>query len=103
VTGSLQRIRGAGLTITEPKTLRSHRQVILTPIAVSALQEHRAAQRREREMAGDQWRDSDLVFTNVVGGPLQRDHVVKRISTPCWFEPVFPESAFMTSGTRRRR
>jgi integrase len=94
VTGSLQRIRGAGLTITEPKTLRSRRQVILTPIAVSALQQHWKAQRRELEIAGDQWRDSDLVFTNVVGGPLQRDHVVKRNFDPLLVRAGLPRIRF---------
>lgn len=94
VTGSLQRIRGVGLTITEPKTLRSRRQVILTPIAVSALRQHQTAQRRERERAGDQWRDSDLVFTNVVGGPLQRDHVVKRNFDPLLIRAGLPRIRF---------
>lgn len=70
VTGSLSRARGAGLSITNPKTARSRRRVELTSAAVEALRRHRAFQAAERLAAGELWTDRDLVFCNRSGGFL---------------------------------
>ena len=94
VTGTLQRLPGQGLTITEPKTLRSRRRILLAPMALEALERHRVAQLNEQLRAADLWRDEGLVFTNVFGGPLQRDHVVKRGFVPLLARAGLPAIRF---------
>jgi integrase len=77
VRGSLQRTP-AGLTITEPKTAASRRQVGLTPSAVAALRRHRVAQTEERLRLGSVWQDNGLVFCNEIGSPIDATHVMVR-------------------------
>ena len=60
-----------------PKSAKSRRQVALTPTAVAALQRQRARQLEERLAAGETWQDTDLVFTDVVGAPLNGIHVLR--------------------------
>jgi integrase len=69
VTATLGRISDR-LVITEPKTARSRRTVPLSPAVVAMLRKHRTEQKAERLRAGDQWRDSGLVFTNEFGAPV---------------------------------
>jgi integrase len=65
---SVQRTR-EGLVYVPPKTPKSRRTVMLTPTALSALQEHRRRQAEERLRLGTEWEDQGLVFPNVTGGP----------------------------------
>ncbi|MHB8393425.1 MAG: tyrosine-type recombinase/integrase [Candidatus Dormibacteria bacterium] len=81
VTGTLTR-DGQGLVVTAPKTARSRRQVVLSPPSVAALLRHRSQQAAERERMGAIWVNHDLVFPNVIGGPMQRDHLVRRHFVP---------------------
>ncbi|HEX6876457.1 MAG TPA: site-specific integrase [Nocardioidaceae bacterium] len=78
VRGSLHRDAGGGWTIQEPKTARSRRPVVLAPVAVRALAEHRHRQDAERRAAGARWEDTDFVFTNRVGRPLSSQNLVQR-------------------------
>ncbi|GAB1811128.1 site-specific integrase [Mycobacterium sp. MUNTM1] len=61
---------GDRLVISEPKTDRARRTVPLSPAVVAMLRKHKAAQAAERLRAGNQWRDSGLVFTTEFGGPV---------------------------------
>ncbi len=71
VVGSLQPIKGEGLQFLEPKTAQSRRRVQLVDMAVEALKTHRAKQLQDRLQSGGRWpADSDWVFANSVGGPL---------------------------------
>lgn len=70
VVGTLQRV-GATLIVAEPKTPRSRRRVELTDAAVAALRRRRAAQLEERLVAGAFWSDGGLVFTDLLGRPMQ--------------------------------
>ncbi len=81
VTGTLTR-DDQGLAVTAPKTARSRRQVVLAPPSVAALIRHRSLQAVERERMGAIWVDHDLVFPNVIGGPMQRDHLIRRHFVP---------------------
>jgi integrase len=60
------RVRG------ETKTERSCRVLPLPEPVAAALRTHRLRQLEERLRAGDEWRDHDLVFANVFGGPVER-------------------------------
>jgi integrase len=70
VVGSMQVLPGVGLTIVEPKTAGSRRQVVITDLAADALRRHRAGQAEQRLAAGDEWDDHDLVFPNAFGRPI---------------------------------
>jgi integrase len=78
VTGSLQYLPGQGLAITSPKTARSRRQVMLSSIAVQAMERRRQAQAQERTRSGKKWQDHNLVFTTYRGGPLYATNIIKR-------------------------
>jgi integrase len=78
VTGSLQNLPGRGLTIVEPKTERSRRQVVVSELAAEALRRHRAAQAEERLRLGAAWEDHDLVFPNALGKPMNPSNLLTR-------------------------
>ncbi|MDA1095779.1 MAG: site-specific integrase, partial [Chloroflexi bacterium] len=82
VVGALQRVDGR-LTITEPKTARSRREIALSPELVDVLKRHRTAQLERRMANADTYTDRGFVFTNDLGGPLDPDaftHGLKRIA-----------------------
>ena len=93
VTGSLQ--RGVeGLTISEPKTVRSRRLVALSGIAVEALRRRHSRQVGERLLAGSIWRESDLVFTSAVGGPVEPGNMLRRSFWPLLAQAGLPHVRF---------
>jgi len=70
VRQSLQRVEGR-LQLVEPKTQRSRRTIALPERIITALAAHRTRQLAERLRAGAGWRDSGLVFTTRLGGPIE--------------------------------
>lgn len=78
VAATLSRVDGE-LVSTEPKTARSRRTVPVSPAVVKLLKAQRATQAAERLHAGDQWRDSGLVFTNQAGGPVDPRNLLRTI------------------------
>ena len=70
INQALQRV-GGKLQVTEVKTERSRRVVAIPESVIRALKARRAQQAQERLLAGLQWKDSDLVFTNPTGGPVE--------------------------------
>ncbi len=77
VRRSLQRIDGK-LVLVETKSEEGARPLILPAVAVAALQRHRKLQAEERAAAGDEWRESGLVFTSTIGTPLNARAVIRR-------------------------
>jgi integrase len=63
----------------DPKTAKSARAVVLPGVAVRALETHRKRQAVERLAAGPKWRDNDLMFGTLTGGPLRQS----------WTRPAF--------------
>lgn len=62
--------------LTEPKTERSKRSLILPPAALEALRSHRIRQGEERLAAGRHWRDgTGLMFMTAAGDPLHPNTV----------------------------
>ena len=53
-----------------PKTAKGRRTITLDAVTVTALRDHRKRQAAERLQIGAGWRDHDLVFPRVDGGPL---------------------------------
>jgi integrase len=65
----LQRINKE-LVLTSPKTEKSQRELTIPAPVIVALRAHRQRQREERMAAGSVWQDTGLVFTTVVGSPV---------------------------------
>jgi integrase len=100
VTGTLSRSR-AGLEITDPKTVRARRQILLTVQAVQALQRHRLVEARTRLAAGSRWVEKDLVFPTVEGRPMDRERLLRRHFAPLLRDAGLAHMRSMTCGTRR--
>ena len=69
---------GTQAVLSETKTARSRRLVVLAPVAVAALRGHRATHAEERLAVGTRWCDTGLVFTNVDGSALKPATVSRR-------------------------
>jgi len=78
VVRSLDAEPGGGYRLEETKTRNSRRVVKLLPGVLSALVEHRQAQQRQREEAGERWNEQGFVFTNGQGGPLDGHNLARR-------------------------
>lgn len=81
VRGSLQRVNGR-LTLVEPKTDQSMRDVAIGTLGVDALRRHRFRQNQERLRSGEAWEDNDLVFPNNRGRYMATDYFVRRFFRP---------------------
>jgi integrase len=78
VAATIARISGR-LVIREPKTDRARRTVPVSPSVITMLRKHRTAQKADQLRAGNQWRDSGLVFTTELGGPVDPRNLLRVI------------------------
>ena len=74
VRHTLQRVDGE-LRFLPPKTRTSRRTVPLPPPCIEALRSHRAAQGKERLVAGPRWVEEGMVFASRVGTPIEPDNL----------------------------
>jgi integrase len=81
VRQQLQRINGE-LKTTEVKTERSRRSINLAKPTVTALKQHKAAQKRER-LVSPAWTETGYVFTTGLGTPLDPRNVAKQFESNC--------------------
>jgi integrase len=75
INKSLQRVSGLGQVLSETKTRRGRRSLVMPVIAVEALRTHRAEQIGRRRAAGSAWNEKDFVFTSSTGQPLDQRNV----------------------------
>jgi integrase len=68
--------------------------VLLTPQAVDALRRHRAAQAEQRLRMGPLWDESDIVFANELGRPLEAGNVLRRSFWPLLERAELPRIRF---------
>jgi integrase len=73
VRHSLERVKGEGLRLSEPKSNQSKRGLRIPQICLKTLASHRGDQDRQRQWAGSKWHDGDFVFTTSVGTPIHPD------------------------------
>lgn len=79
----------------EPKTAAGRRSVTLPALTVGALRQHRARQNEERLQIGPAWQDElDLVFTNAIGGPIEKQNLVRRSFRPLLERAGLPRVRF---------
>jgi integrase len=77
VRRQLQRIEGK-LQLMETKSEEGVRRLVLPTVVITSLNRHRGRQNEERAVAGDQWHESDLLFTTTIGTPIDARHVIRR-------------------------
>lgn len=77
ITKSLQRIPGEGQVLSETKTRRGRRSLVLPVTTVEALREQRTYQHGLRRAAGSSWSKGDFVFTSTSGKPLDQRNVLR--------------------------
>ncbi len=98
VTGTLQRVKHSDGTSTleraQPKTKTSMRQIPLTAAAVDALKRHAQRQGQQRAVAGSEWTDTGLVFTNERGGAVEPRNLLSRSFAPLLAEAGIPHVRF---------
>jgi integrase len=75
VTHTLQRVRGEGRKLVDPKSESSRRTIHLPAFVVKSLKEHRLRQQQEARWNAKKWTDSGHVFTSRVGTPLEFSNV----------------------------
>jgi integrase len=78
VLRTVSRIRGRGYVVTEPKTAKGRRRVMLPGPAVEVLKQHRVRQLEMRLKVGNEWQENDLVFCNMYGRYQHPDHMVEQ-------------------------
>ena len=69
--------------LAELKTRRSRRVLFLTDEALEALDFHRGCQDQDRRAARDLWVDNGLIFTSLVGTPVDPDNFAKAFVRLC--------------------
>jgi integrase len=82
-----------GPTFTTPKSNKG-RSVRLTTQAVQALRDHRTRQAEEKLKHDEVWQDHSLVFTTLVGTPLNRHNVFSRSFRPLLRDAGLPDIPF---------
>ena len=72
---TVNRYSGQGFVVSEPKTAKSRRKIMLPGFVLDLLREHRAHQLATRLKAGSAWQDHDLVFCNGIGNFSHPNHL----------------------------
>jgi integrase len=75
--------RQTRLVVSELKTAKSRRTLVLTPEIVARLRTHRSRQSEAKIAAGPLWRDHGLIFTSEVGTPMDPDNFSHTFSKLC--------------------
>jgi len=70
VRHSLGRVKGQGLVLGDVKSRTGERPIVLPKPLLAELKAHRTAQNTERLAAGSWWQDTDHVFANPDGRPI---------------------------------
>ena len=80
--------------VSEPKSAKSRRQIVLNSDVVEALRRHRIKQNQDRLQAGPAWQDMDLVFANEAGRPVEVSNLTYRYFRPLLLKAGLPKIRF---------
>jgi integrase len=72
----------SGGKFTEQKTRAAKRSIELGTGTLDLLKEHYQRQIQERYIAGDHWKENDLIFTSTIGTPLNFKNMIERHFKP---------------------
>lgn len=76
------------------KTKSANRSIEIGSAMLAELREHAKRQDLERRIAGDDWQDMDLIFTNLKGGPVNHKTLVDHHFKPLAREAKLPVIRF---------
>jgi integrase len=68
---------GAGYVVSEPKTAKGRRSIVLPPFVRDLLQHHRIAQQELKAQAGTRWQEHGLVFASNMGTFFHPNRLLK--------------------------
>jgi integrase len=77
VQRQVQRVTGQGMVFMSPKTKAGRRSIALGEETLRILREHRTKQQFERDLAGTQWQDYDLIFPSSIGTPQSPSNLLR--------------------------
>jgi integrase len=77
VRHSLEKVKGKGLHLAEPKSEKAKRVLRIPQICLSALAKHRIAQSEARLWSGSKWKEFDFVFTTAIGTPINPANITR--------------------------
>lgn len=75
IVRSSQYLHGIGIYTKEPKTESSKRAIKLSNSAITMLKDFKMWQLGQRKLMGDNWIDTDRIFTKANGQPIHPDTV----------------------------
>ncbi len=75
VRRTVDRIGKNGIVVSNPKTSKSRRKVMLPNFVIDVLKQHRSRQLEARLRAGTTWQENNLVFSNTLGGFLDAGYL----------------------------
>ena len=70
VQRQLSRLKGEGLVFMQPKTRAGQRSIALGQGALEKLRNHAKLQQLERQFFENRWKDTGLIFTSLIGTPI---------------------------------
>ena len=70
-----------GFEFTSPKTNAGIRQINLGSKTIEVMQSHLQRLQAEKLIAGDSWKDNNIVFPSTIGTPMNRSNLRKRFQT----------------------
>ncbi|NOH11525.1 MAG: site-specific integrase [Chloroflexi bacterium] len=71
VKRQLRRVREKGLMFEELKTETSQREIVLADSTIAILKKHKEFQQKEILLAGERWKENEIVFPSTIGSPLE--------------------------------
>lgn len=77
VRRQVQRLKGRGAFFKEPKTKAANRIIEVGNPTIDKLRDQYQHQMELRVIAGDNWKDNDLIFSTTIGTPLDNSNVLK--------------------------
>jgi integrase len=75
---SLERVKGEGLRLSEPKSKKAKRELRIPQICLAFLIAHKRAQEKKRLWAGSKWQGA-FVFTTSLGTPIHPDDLSREL------------------------
>ena len=79
VCHSLERVKGEGLRLSEPKSTKARRELRIPQICLTSLIAHKSAQAKQRQWAGNKWREGEFAFTTSVRTPVHPDDLSREL------------------------
>ena len=72
-----QRVPSEGIKFVDPKTRAGKRTIPLGRTMLQILSEHKRKQQLEKAVAGDKWKENNLVFPSSIGTPQSESNFLK--------------------------